>query len=323
MIRKTLIGILLLLIVALGGLFAWGYAPDIPPEELRAKYANDESEFVELDDGMTVHLRDEGPEDAPAIILLHGSNASLLTWDQWTEKLKQSYRVIRFDQAGHGLTGPHPDGCYSAECFAETVDNVAANRGLETFYLGGNSMGGWITHAYAGMHPEKLSGTILVNAGGAPENGDRELPLGFRVMLIPGIREIATVFTPRSIIARSLRQSVSNQDVVTEAEIDEYWDLQRYPGNRQATIDRFSRYEDRDTSMDTARNIPAMIIWGDEDKLIPVAAAQWFERQYPEHKTHIYPGVGHLPMEETPETSVSDLIAWLDKQRETDASAGE
>ena len=85
--RRFLKGLAFFLIVAIGGIIFWGYAADVPVNDLRTKYANAESEFVDLGDGLTVHLRDEGPKDAPAIILLHGSNASLHTWQQWVDRL--------------------------------------------------------------------------------------------------------------------------------------------------------------------------------------------------------------------------------------------
>jgi pimeloyl-ACP methyl ester carboxylesterase len=304
------------LLVVLGGFFAWGYAGDIPVKELRAKYGNAESEFVRLDNGLTVHLRDEGPKDAPAIILLHGSNASLHTWEQWTARLKDKYRIIRFDQIGHGLTGPDLKHCYTPACFVDTVDRVAKNRGLDKFYLGGNSMGGGVSHAYAVAHPEKLLGLILVDAGGAPDAKPKALPIGFRIAQMPGINRLMTVVTPRSIIERSLHGSVSNQSVITDAEVDEYWELLRHPGNRQATLKRFStprtQIAEADISAAT-RAIPTLIIWGEEDKLIPASAAKWFAKTYPNNVTHIYKGIGHLPMEETPDQSAADVLEWLGK----------
>jgi pimeloyl-ACP methyl ester carboxylesterase len=314
MIRKALKWFVILLIVAVAGLFAWGYAPDVPVAELRAKYANAESEFVRLDNGLTVHLRDEGPKNAPAIILLHGSNASLHTWEQWTRRLKGQYRIIRFDQIGHGLTGPDLKDCYSAACFVDTVEHVANNRGLTKFYLGGNSMGGFVTHEYAKAHPERLLGLILVDASGAPDAAPKSLPIGFRIARLPVLNQLARVITPRSIIERSLKQSVSNQDVVTPAEVDEYWELLRRPGNREATGKRFAQYAGRNIGEPVpaaTKALPALILWGDEDKLIPVKAAQWFGATYADNVTHIYKGIGHLPMEEAADRSASDVQKWL------------
>ena len=312
--RKFLKWTLLLVATLIVALFAWGYAGDIPVSELRAKYANAESEFVDLGDGMTVHLRDEGPKDAPAIILLHGSNASLHTWQQWADSLGKDYRIIRYDQPGHGLTGPHPKDDYSAGAFVDVVDRIAKNRGLGKFYLGGNSMGGWVTHEYAKAHPEKLLGIILVDAGGAPDAKPKSLPIGFRIARLPALNKLAQVITPRSVIETSLKQTVSNQAIVTKAEIDEYWELLRYPGNRAATGKRFAQYGNRLTATPISaatRGVPALILWGDEDSLIPVESAKWFQTQYTDQVTHIYKGIGHLPMEEAAVATASDVSKWL------------
>ncbi len=303
--------VVLALIVAL---FAWGYAGDIPVRELRAKYANAESEFVDLGDGMAVHLRDEGPKDAPAIILLHGSNASLHTWQQWVDRLGKDYRIIRYDQPGHGLTGPQPKDDYSAKAFVDVVDRIAKNRGLVKFYLGGNSMGGWVSHEYAKAHPEKLLGIILVDAAGAPDAKPKSLPIGFRIARLPVLNKLAQVITPRSVIETSLKQTVSNQAVVTDAEIDEYWELLRYPGNREATGKRFAQYGTRLTVTpisETTHKVPALILWGDDDSLIPVSSAKWFQAQYTDNVTHIYPRIGHLPMEEAADATAKDVSDWL------------
>jgi pimeloyl-ACP methyl ester carboxylesterase len=317
-VRRILKWLAFLLLLALAAFFAWGYAADVPKNELRAKYANAESEFVDLGDDLTVHLRDEGPKDAPAIILLHGSNASLLTWQQWVDRLGKEYRIIRFDQPGHGLTGPHPRGDYSMAAFVDAVDRVAKNRGLDTFYLGGNSMGGGISHAYAVTYPEKVEGLILVDASGAPDAKPRKLPIGFRIAGMPGINRLATVITPRSLIERSLDGSVSNKAVVTDAEVDEYWELLRHPGSREATLKRFGTPRTPIAEKDilaATRAIPTLILWGDEDKLIPASAAKWFGSVYQNNVTHIYKGIGHIPMEETPDQTAADVRKWLSARR--------
>jgi pimeloyl-ACP methyl ester carboxylesterase len=288
----------------------------VPIEELKAKYANQESEFVDIGNGMTVHLRDEGPADAPAIILLHGSNDSLHTWDAWTNALKQKYRIIRFDQAGHGLTGPHPKDCYTMSCYVEAVDRVAKDRGLEKFTLGGNSMGGGISYAYARAHPGKLDGLILVDPSGAPQTKPRQLPIGFRIAQTPGINKLTEILTPRSIIETSLRQSVSNQTIVTPENVDLYWNMLRREGNRRATGLRFAEYATRKQEQPLKTSpIPTLVMWGDEDKLISVDSAPWFAAQFTDNTSKIYKGIGHLPMEEIAEQSANDVLVWMEAKR--------
>lgn len=288
--------------------------PDIPAAELRAKYANAESEFVEVAPGLTVHLRDEGPALGPVVMLLHGSNASLQTWEPWVEQLKATHRVISYDHPGHGLTGPHPRDCYTAACFVDVVEAVARNRKLDRFVLAGNSMGGWIAWNYALAHPERLAGLVLVDASGAPLPPEIEpkSPIGFRIARTPGLNLLMREITPRSMVEKSLRQSVSVQASVTPAVVDRYWELLRYPGNRRATGLRFATPRVVATADKLGKiATPTLVMWGREDRLVPVQAADVFDTYVPNSRAVIYDGVGHIPMEEAPYRSVADLSDFL------------
>lgn len=315
---------LALLVVAIAGAFLIFRVPVTDPAEMRAKYGGPPSQFVELADGRSVHLRDEGPRDAPAIVLLHGSNADLHTWQPWVEDLREDYRVIRYDQRGHGLTGPAGDGDYRREAFVADVERVADALGLERFVLGGNSMGGAVAMGYAMAHPQRLDGLVLVDAGGVPmdhrdesaasEVNDEEAGgnLLFTLARLPGINALVASITPRSLIEQSLSQSVSNQAVVTPAAVDRYWELLRYPGNRAATLDRFALPREEYARANVARvAVPTLVMWGEEDALIPFSAAHWYSDALPKAELVHYPGIGHLPMEEAPERSAADLRAWL------------
>lgn len=304
---KVVSVLIALLVIA----FLFLRTPDTDPAEMRAKYGGEPSQFVEIGDGVTVHLRDEGPRDGRPIILLHGSNADLHTWETWAEELKKTYRVIRFDQIGHGLTGAAPDQDYSTDAFVADIDEVADALGLESFILGGNSMGGSHTVAYAMKHPERLDAIILVDAGGAdiPKSGDGNI--GFTIARTPVLNLLMEHITPRSLVEQSLEQSVSNQAIVTEQAVDRYWEMLRYPGNRTATIARFSRdWAGFDAESVSAITAPALIIWGTEDALIPFEAGEWYDEHLPNSTLVAYPEIGHLPHEEEP-GSIADLSKWL------------
>ncbi len=306
-LKWLVIGVLLAIVV--GAVVYW--TPDTNAAAMRTKYGGPPSQYVDLGNGLKVRLRDEGPRDAPVIILLHGSNSFLQTWDRWTILLKPNYRVIRFDFPGHGLTGDYPARDYSHAAFADIVDRVTAKLGVARFTLAGNSMGGNVAWVYAHKHPQKLTGLVLVDASGQPEPEPQDLPLGFRIAQTPVLRNVMLHITPRSIIEQGLRKSVTNQAVVTPANIDRYWELLRYPGNRQATIDRFGTPRETPVVDMPTLAVPALILWGADDKLIPASSAAWFKAQIPNAKMIIYPAVGHLMMEEIPEKSAADLSNWL------------
>ncbi|UAJ09657.1 alpha/beta hydrolase [Polymorphobacter megasporae] len=287
--------------------------PDIPVATLRAKYASPASQFIEVMPGLTVHLRDEGKHDGVPLVLLHGSNASLHTWEPWVARLGDRFRIISFDLPAHGLTGPAPDGQYSQSAYAKVLAAVVANRRLTRFVLAGNSMGGGVAARYAADHPDRIAGLILVDASGAlyPE-GARDTPLALRIARAPIIRDIASSITPRSLIAASFAGAVSNKAVMTPAMIDRYWELLRYPGNRAATLDRFAQGYSSVSPADLARiDAPVLILWGRDDRFIPVASAAYFAANLPQSRTIIYDGIGHLPMEEMPDRSAADVGGFI------------
>ena len=313
--KRALKWIIGLLVAAIAVLFALGYTPDTEPAAMKAKYASPASQFVDVGGGLTMHVRDEGKRDGPVLVLLHGSNASLHTWEPWVAQLKDKYRIISLDQIGHGLTGPNPTDQYDGAAFVGTLDALMNRLGVTRFALAGNSMGGYVAWEYALAHPGKLTHLVLVDAAGPPDDPDKDLPIGFRIARTPGISKIALVITPRSVFERSLRGSVSNQTMITPAMVDRYWELNRYPGNRAATGARFAQYGNRNRN--TGRlgeiKVPTLILWGSEDKLIPVNGADWFAAQIPGSVKIVYPGIGHIPMEEAPQRTAADLDAFLSR----------
>ncbi len=297
--------------------------PDTDPAQMRAKYGAAPSQFVDLGGGLTVHLRDEGPRDAPVIVLLHGSNDDLHTWDAWADALKDRYRVVRFDMVGHGLTGASPDRDYSAAAMVTLVGKVADRLALPRFTLAGNSMGGAVAAQYAMAHSDRLAGLVLVDAGGAPKKGNEPGNIGFKLAAMPGVNLIAQSITPRFLIERSLRQSVAVDSAVTPQVVDRFWEMLRYPGNREATMQRFSTPR---ATLDPARlgtiRVPTLILWGEQDGLIGVDGARWYNHAIPGSRLVIYPAIGHLPQLEAPGPSAADVAAFLAALPEVEGAAG-
>ncbi|MBV9693950.1 MAG: alpha/beta fold hydrolase, partial [Alphaproteobacteria bacterium] len=146
--RNFLIGIVILAALAAGAFFYYS-TPDIARAALETKYASPVSHYVALRDGARAHYRERGPAGAPSLVLLHGSNASLLTWEPWSKRLSDSFHVVSVDLPGHGLTGAVPNGDYSQDGMAKFVGEFADKLGLKTFALAGNSMGGGVAARFA------------------------------------------------------------------------------------------------------------------------------------------------------------------------------
>ena len=300
------------LLALLWAIFA---TPDIPVDRLKAKYANAASQFVELSPGTIIHVRDEGPRGGFPVVLVHGSNASLHTWEPWVQRLTgKGYRVISLDLPAHGLSGPTPQGLYTNAAYVGIVEQLVDRLKLERFALGGNSMGGGVAWRYAVQHPDRLSALILVDASGQPQPKGSSPPLGFRLARVPVARDLLATVTPRSLIETSFKQSVSNQAIATPAMVDRYWELLLYPGNRRATVQRFGQYQGDDGMAAKLKGlpVPTLILWGREDKLIPVSVAAWFNQQIPGSRVTILDGIGHIPMEEAPDRSLAPVLELLE-----------
>src|SRR5689334_5600569 len=128
----------LIVLIVIAGLLAIAAvllsAADIPRATLEAKYATPPSQFAELSYHNTTaraHYRIRGPHDAPVLLLLHGSNASLFTWEPWAKRLSDRFRVVSVDLPGHGLTGPVANHDYSAAGMVAFVTAFADKIGLQ------------------------------------------------------------------------------------------------------------------------------------------------------------------------------------------------
>jgi pimeloyl-ACP methyl ester carboxylesterase len=304
------IGLVVLLLF--GAAIAWAWTSEGDAGALKAKYTDQRSRFLDLGGGLEVHVADEGPRQAPVLLLIHGSNASLHTWEPWAERLRDRYRIVRVDLPGHGLTGAHPDADYREETFVGVIDQVARQMRLPRFVIAGNSMGGEFAWKYAVAHPDKVRALVLIDASGAPDAQPKQVPIGFRIVQSPVLKPVVRHLTPRVVIEQSLKDSMSVDQVITPAMVDRYWELLIYPGNRDATLDR-SGFPRRDASPAEMAQLtmPTLVMWGAEDRLIPLENGRWYASQIKGARLIAYPGVGHLPMEELPDRSAADLARWL------------
>jgi pimeloyl-ACP methyl ester carboxylesterase len=310
---RVIVGVVVVVVVAVAGLLLSWRVPDRPVSALQAKWAPPPSTFLDVK-GLQVHLRDEGPRDDPApIILLHGTSASLHTWDGWTAALSSKRRVIRFDLPGFGLTGPSTDGVYSIERYVDTVVAVADALAVPRFVIAGNSLGGYVAWATALAHPQRVEGLILVDAAGYPVQA-QSVPLAFRIARTPGLNRLMRDVLPRSLVEKSLQDVYGDPAKVTPALVDRYFDLATRAGNRAALVARFEQTQPG-TMSDRIREItaPTLILWGGRDRLIPPALGDRFAADIRGSTIVVFDTLGHVPHEEDPAATVAGVLRFLDK----------
>lgn len=316
MVKRLLAGTVTLIVLALLVIVISVVRFDVPREQLVGKYAGGASQFATLPSGASAHIRDEGNPSGPVLVLIHGSNASLHTWEPWVAELGGTYRTVSMDLPGHGLTGRVPGDDYSREAMAAFVIEIMDALGIERFAVAGNSMGGGVSAMIALEHPERVSALILVNSAGIPvERNANDVPLAFRLAGMPVIGKVLRYVLPRSVVEEGLKKVFVDQSKVTDEMVARYLDLSLHEGNRDATRIRFAQNAARDEVAFAARlgeiSMPTLIMWGDQDGLIPVAAAHEFQARIPHAELVIYENVGHVPMEEVPEESAAAVAAFL------------
>ena len=303
----------LLLLTALA--LALSRAPDRPVETLVARWAPAPSDFVEVK-GMVVHLRDEGPrEDPNPVLLIHGTGASLHTWEGWVKVLKTRRRVISFDLPGFGLTGPYtgqytPDD-YRGDTYARFVFDLMDRLKLPSAVVGGNSLGGEVAWRMAVMTPQRVTGLILVDAVG-PAFTPQSIPIGFMIARVPVIGRISEFALPRTVIEQSLDDVYGHPEKVTSELVDRYFELALRSGNRRALGLRLQQMvPGEDAEKIGSIRQPTLILWGGRDKLIPPAIAEQFHQQIAGSQLLLFKDLGHVPQEEDPARTVEPVKAFL------------
>lgn len=287
------------------------YAPDRPLAELKPQWAPPPSQFIDVA-GLSVHIRDEGPrDDAQPIVLIHGTGASLHTWQAWADALKGTRRVIRMDLPGFGLTGPNASGDYSDAAYVRFLLALLDRLGIQQCVLAGNSLGGEIAWQVAAAAPQRVAKLVLVDAAGYAFTSD-SVPLGFRLARTPVLNKLMEFTLTRALVAGSVRNVYGNPEKVTPELIDRYMALTLREGNRRALVQRFAQL-DNGAAAPKIKSLrqPTLIIWGGRDRLIPLRYAEQFNSDIIHSQLQIFKQLGHVPQEEDGPATVAVLQRFL------------
>jgi pimeloyl-ACP methyl ester carboxylesterase len=301
---------LLLLVLALAGM-GWAWTPDKPRAELEALYAGPPSEFSTVM-GLRVHLRDSAPGDTsgrPVLLMLHGFGGSLHSFDAWAAGLAATHRVLRIDLPGAGLTGADASGDYSDERGIELLAALLTQRGVARATVLGHSMGGRLAWRFAAAKPERVDKLVLVAPDGFASPG-------FEYGKAPEVGVVAklmTVALPKAVLRMSLAPAYAQPDVVmTEAVVTRYHDLMLAPGVRPAIIARMEQLNLLPPEPLLRRiQAPTLLLWGEQDRMIPIANAQDYLKALPNARLVVLPGVGHVPQEEAAAAGLAALQAFF------------
>jgi pimeloyl-ACP methyl ester carboxylesterase len=288
--------------------------------ELEGQYATPPSQFIVLPSGARVHYRNQGQRNGPALVMLHGSNSSLHTWEPWVQEIGDAFHMISVDLPAHALTGPVPGDDYSQEGMAKFVDEFTTAIGVERFALAGNSMGGGVAARYALLYPQRLTHLILVSASGMPSKTPTDPGLGFTLARTPVVQYALLFVTPRNLFEDGLKSAFYQDAQVTPEMVDRLWKLNRREGNRAATLKRYQTPPDTYVQDNAAKiATPTLILWGDRDSFTPRDIGEAYNAAIKGSRLIVYKDVGHIAMEEVPARSARAVRDFLMQEPEPEA----
>ncbi|GJD51966.1 2-hydroxy-6-oxononadienedioate/2-hydroxy-6-oxononatrienedioate hydrolase [Methylobacterium crusticola] len=294
--------------VLLAACAAWLYTPDRSRTDLEARYLDAPTDYVEAA-GMRLHVRDDGPRDAPAIVMMHGFGSSLHTWEPWAQALAGAHRVVRFDLPGFGLTGPDPTGDYGDARSLEVLAGLMDRLGVARASLIGNSIGGRIAWKFAALNPARVDRLVLVSPDGFASRGSAY----GQAPAVPASIRLMRFVLPTALVRMSLAPAYGDPTLITPALVARYRDLMLAPGVRDAMIARMEQaVVERPEPLLGRIEAPTLLVWGEKDALIPISNAADYASQIGGSRVVALPGLGHVPQEEAPEVSLAPVREFLE-----------
>jgi pimeloyl-ACP methyl ester carboxylesterase len=249
--------------------------------------------------------------DGPPLLLLHGLGASGFSWRDNLGPLARRFRVVAPDLPGHGRSPAPPDGDYSLEAMVRGIVGFMDRRGLRQAALAGNSLGGGLALLLARDYPERVSSLILL----APAAALTRLPYIFYPLKLPGLGKPLSLLLGPWIIPFALRLIYHRRELITPKVVAGYAAPFREPRRRLALAALCRQVQIPPlveiTAMLSQLRQPATIIWGEQDRILPLSQAHWLKERLPGAALHLLPEVGHAPQEEAPEEINKIIIAFL------------
>lgn len=310
-ILRVVVAAIVLLALAVSVLVILNWAPPRPVESLTKRWAPEPSTFIPIS-GLQVHMRDQGPSEDPVpLVLLHGTSASLHTWEGVVDRLSEQRRVISLDLPGFGLTGPFPDGNYRMSHYVEFLSAVLDRLDVGRAVFVGNSFGGQLAWEMALDQPQRVAQLVLIDAAGYPRQST-SVPLGFKLAGIPALAPLMANILPRRLVESSTRSVYGDPAKVTPELVDRYYELTLREGNREALRERFKQVPAVDHSKRIASiQTPTLIIWGGRDGLIPPLNARRFNEDITNSQLVMFDELGHVPQEEDPARVAEAIQSFL------------
>jgi len=258
-------------------------------------------------------LGDEGT----TIILIHGIGGSVEAWTPNINVLAQHHRVYAIDLVGFGRSDK-PSMPYSFSYMARFVNDFIQAQHIDRATVIGHSLGGGVSLQFTIQFPDRVEKLVLVSSGGL----GRELNLLLRLATLPVIGELLTR-PSRKRTAQFLKECIHDPALVTDDLVELFYQMAVLPGAQKSFLATLRADVNlRGLRADAMRSIqhdlatitaPTLIVWGQQDRIVPVAHAHAAERRIPNAELRILDPCGHMPQFERAEEFNALVLGFLAK----------
>ncbi|MBV9240990.1 MAG: alpha/beta hydrolase [Acidobacteria bacterium] len=271
---------------------------------------SDHSHFVHVD-GMRIHYQEFGDIAAPPVILIHGYTASLYSWHRSAPRIAEhGFRVIAVDLVGFGYSDKPRHFEYTIDAQARMITRFMDRLGIGQATLVGCSYGGAIAATIALDSPERIDKLVLVDA---VINDDLKSHPILRLASVPGLGEVVTPFLADSRALMRWRMSgtlaPANHHMITDDRVDAILrPLHAADGHHSLLATSRNWHGARITRDAHHITQPTLIVWGEEDSVIPIRDGYALRDSIPGSRLMVIKNCGHVPQEEQAEL-FSDIVS--------------
>jgi pimeloyl-ACP methyl ester carboxylesterase len=264
---------------------------------------SDHSHFVQVD-GERIHYQEFGDASNPTIILIHGYTASVFVWKTAAPMLADSgLRVLAIDLLGFGYSAKPMSFDYSIQSQARMISRFMDRLGIGKATIAGSSYGGAVAATIALDYSERVEKLVLVDAVINDEVKNHPI---LKLAAIPGIGEVITPFLMDSKLFLRYRMhgtlAKANHHMITKERIDSIRrPLRAADGHHSLLATSRNWSADRIEQDAYLINHPTLIIWGEEDNVIPIKSGYKLHKEILNSRFVVLKDCGHVPQEEKSE----------------------
>ena len=267
----------------------------------------------ETSSSINLHRKEYGSGDP--ILCVHGLGANIFTWRHFVAPFSQKNKLILVDLRGFGASPKPGNTHYSIEEHADDIHRIILKDNLTRLTLIGNSLGGGIAMLVAMRLCEqdsaRLSKLVLIDAGVYKEYLPRYLKL-----MRSFLGKLIVYLPPGKLAARFvLRASYYDKNKITEEQVRAYADPIASEGGRHALLQTARKCIPPNSDEMIAKlnsiTVPTLILWGREDGVISVRAAERLHQALPDSRLEVIEECGHIPQEEKPEETIASILRFM------------